>query len=644
MNNFTFGFTTDEEAAGYDSAAQKFTIHLTQEILDETDAETQDAMVKAAIDAAIAYAWENDLPALFREVDPPEVTLTAGLGAQAVADAATGGETAIKTDVDGATMGKDITPAVPDEVINTTSTLASAVGLNVNSASARASGTSLNRQIISYNTPLSEWNAGAGVNLAGGRITITDSQMRANPSTDAEERRRQPEIPNSWTLVIDPNRHKTVGDIIDAINGLSSLNVFASINATGDGIIIEDRTPEANSRGTFSISDTDANSKFAASMGIAGSVSQSQKTAADGVAAITSSVTHQIEVVETDSLNDIRQKINDLNAGYTATILVDGSNTPYRLSISGKSTGAAGAFNIDLSALGLTTENLTEAQDAKIAYGNANASTGLVLSSATNTFKGIINGIDLTITGVSDTPVTISCDSTSMDVKVRLQSFVDNYNNFREFLNKQMNYTITSSGIMVAEDGGTLWNSSIARAFDRDVNNLLQRRVEGIPGIYSLADLGITIRQNYNDVNEGIGGNSSTNTLHFDEDKFQAAWDRDPEAVEKFFFDEREYTDSSGKTTKVNYGWAQKFADLTDSLCGRADELGKVQSRIDTLTQTIDRNEQRVAYLEERLEWKRNMYLKQFYAMEQAMARMTSDMSAVTNIATSWAQNYSSGG
>ena len=227
---------------------------------------------------------------------------------------------------------------------------------------------------------------------------------------------------------------------------------------------------------------------------------------------------------------------------------------------------------------------------------------------------------------------------------VRLQSFVDNYNNFREYLNQQMQYEVTSSGILVAENGGTLWNSSIARAFDRDVNDLLQKRVEGIPGVYSLADLGITIRRNFDDVAEGIGGHSGTNTLVFDEEKFQAAWDRDPEAVQKFFFDERELVGSDGKTTTVNYGWAQKFSDLTDSLCGRADALGKVQARIDTLTETIDRNDQRVAYMEERLEWKRQMYLKQFYAMELAMAQMTSDMSAVGNIASAWSQNYSSGG
>ena len=100
-----------------------------------------------------------------------------------------------------------------------------------------------------------------------------------------------------------------------------------------------------------------------------------------------------------------------------------------------------------------------------------------------------------------------------------------------------------------------------------------------------------------------------------------------------------------GKVTTVNTGWAQKFSDVVDTLVGSAngDITGSAQSRIDTLSITIDRNDQRVAYLEERLEFKRQMYLKQFYAMEQAMERMTSDMSAVGNIASAWSSNYASG-
>jgi len=625
MNGFTFGFTTNLTDAGYDSPDQKFTFYLDETaLLAETNLAARDAMVRAAINAQIASVWNNGVfPSSINPGEPPQVQFTSAFTATpgsftdaALADAVSGGETAIKTTATGAVMGVTPQPAVYND-----SKIASSFGLNVNSTSASVNGTSLNRQIISHNTLLSELNGGAGVNMVGARIVIRDS------------------MGVTATLSI-PDMCKTVGDFMELFNRQNP-NVIAKISESGDGITFEDF---ASGTGTLSISDADSTSKFAESMGI--TVSKSEKDA-DGRIRFTKSETHRIEVEATDSLDDIRKKINDLNAGYSATILVDGSNTPYRLSLSSKQTGAAGAFNVDLSALGLTTETMSEAKDAKIVYGDASVSSGLVLSSSTNTFKGVINGADLTITGVSDTPVTITSASSAMDVLVSLRSFVENYNTFREQLNVDMYYEAsTTAGIQA---NSILWNSPIAKAFDRDVTNMLQKTVTGIPGIHSLAALGITMSSNAYDATTGTYDPTVTKVtgkLYFDEDKFMEVWERDPEGVQKFFFDQRETTDASGKKVTVNTGWAQQFSDMADRLIGSNDGAvtGKVQARLDVLDQSIFRNEQRIEFMEERLEFKRQMYLKQFYAMEQALARMTTDMSAVSNIASAWSSNYSAGG
>jgi len=350
---------------------------------------------------------------------------------------------------------------------------------------------------------------------------------------------------------------------------------------------------------------------------------------------ITASETHHIEIEATDSLDDIRQKINDLNVGYSASILVDGSNTPFRLSISGKQTGAAGAFNVDLSAIGLTTETMSRAQDAMLVYGDVNQSTGLILRSSTNTFNGVVSGMNLTITGTSNTPVTITSASSNLDVKVSLQTFVENYNRFREELNEAIAFEVVGGSV----SGRVLWNSPIAKAMDRELTKMLQERVTGIPGINTLADLGISIRRSLDDG----GHNRETGKLIFDEDKFEAAWARDPEGVQKFFFDEREYPNADGTTRKESIGWAQRFTDLADSFQGSSSGgNGQIMTRMDTLTIQIDRNDQRIDFMADRLEFKRQMYMKQFIAMEQAMARMTSDMSAVGNIANAWQSNWGS--
>jgi flagellar hook-associated protein 2 len=289
---------------------------------------------------------------------------------------------------------------------------------------------------------------------------------------------------------------------------------------------------------------------------------------------------------------------------------------------------------------------MSKAKDAKLVYGDINTSDGLVLTSSTNTFKGVINGIDLTITGVSDSPVTITSASSSADVKVILQQFVESYNAFREQLNEDLWFVASDKGI----NGNILWNSAVARDYDREVTNLLMKTFDGIPGIRSLADLGITIRQNFGDVRQFLDSknapmeiNKETNKLEFDESVFEEAWARDSEAMMKFFINEVERVSPTGEKYTVNIGYAQLFSDLTDRLTGGPDIVGKTPARLDALTFQIDRNEQRIAFMEERLEFKRQMYLKQFYAMEQAMSRMSADMSAVTNIASSWSSNYNSG-
>ena len=621
LNGMGFQFTTNPLAAGYSAGnGQTWTFYLGPEVFNETNPATQDALVKARIDATLADSrWAY----AFNGAAVPTVKLTAGMGAQAVADALTGGMTGIGSAIPTSQNGVTHVPAVPDTTIQVASSLASAFGLNVDTATSTANGSNLNKQIISFNTPLSELNAGAGVTTTGGKFIIQDSTGK------------------SAVITIDAKKHQTVGDILNEINRAGVL-VKAGINETGDGIVLTDI---GGGTKTFSCADADSTSKFAASLGIAQSIPQSKKDP-DGRLRISAPQTYRIEVEAKDSLDDIRKKINDLNAGYSATILVDGSSTPYRLSISSKNTGTAGAFNVDLSAIGLTTETVSEAKDAKITYGDANMANALVLKSSTNTFKNVINGADLTITGVSDSPVTITCASSATDVLVSLRSFVENYNTFREQLNNDMYFEVsTKKGIQA---NSILWNSPIARAFDREVTNMLQKTVTGIPGIRSLADLGITMSSNAYDAATNSYDPTMTKVtgkLYFDEEKFMKVWERDSEGVQKFFFNEMETTDKSGNKVTVKTGWAQKFTDMADNLIGSNDGSipGKVQARLDVLDQSMTRNEERIAFMEERLEFKRQMYLKQFYAMEQALAKMSSQSSSVANIMTSWSSNYSSG-
>lgn len=131
----------------------------------------------------------------------------------------------------------------------------------------------------------------------------------------------------------------------------------------------------------------------------------------------------EITATSTD-LNDVVGAINAAGAGITATKVasgVDASGTvQYRLQLVSAATGAAGAFTIyrgssaDVAAgtaVDLGTEagaaKIRTAQDAKITLW---AGTGAEqsISSTTNTFSGVLPGVDVSVNKVSTDPATIT--------------------------------------------------------------------------------------------------------------------------------------------------------------------------------------------------------------------------------------------
>ena len=488
--------------------------------------------------------------------------------------------------------------------------IAKSFGLDIDKAASSVDGSNLNLQKVSYSTKLSDLNGGKGVTMAGGKITITDSLGRTD------------------TLTINSSTHQTVGDIINAINGLN-VGVIAQISDSGDGIMLIDN---AGGSGNFSCMDADSMSRFAKDMKIAQTVTTAD---ADGKMRIDGSMTYKVDVVETDSLEDIRKKLNDLGGNFSASIINDGSSAPFRLMITGATTGAKGTMNIDLSCLGLDVQNLNEAKDAILVYGDPNSEGSLVMSSSSNTFKNAIDGIDVTVTGTSSTPITVSSALSSEAIKVALQTFVENYNKYQEELNVQTYYDPSYNNGTGA--GNILSNDRIARQFQQDIPNALLKRVYGVPGITSLMDLGVSIRSSIYDTD---GTNRETGKLVFDEEKFDALYAENPDAIRDFFFQERTIIEN-GEEITIKTGWAQAFMDVADRLTG---DNGSVFLEINKLDDQITKNDEASARMTQRLAFKEQQMLKKFYAMEQAMAKMSADLSTISAITTNWSSNYSSGG
>jgi flagellar hook-associated protein 2 len=114
---------------------------------------------------------------------------------------------------------------------------ATQLGLAVNDTVTAVNSGTLRRQTISRGTQLSSLNGGAGIALGDIRVTDSDGITKvADLNTFGEEA-------------------KTVGDVIDAINGLTN-GVEARINDAGDGILLVDT---AQGSSTFGVQDVAGN-------------------------------------------------------------------------------------------------------------------------------------------------------------------------------------------------------------------------------------------------------------------------------------------------------------------------------------------------------------------------------------------------
>src|SRR5690606_19161113 len=110
-----------------------------------------------------------------------------------------------------------------------------------------------------------------------------------------------------------------------------------------------------------------------------------------------------------DTLQDVATKIQEADIGIAASVISDGSaGTPYRLSLSAKEAGTDGAFVFDDGGLGFNATTLAEAQDAVVFYGSSDPANALVITSTTNTAKGLIPGVTIDLKATSDEPVQVT--------------------------------------------------------------------------------------------------------------------------------------------------------------------------------------------------------------------------------------------
>ena len=337
---------------------------------------------------------------------------------------------------------------------------AARLGIAVNGAVNSVNSGNLHLQTVSMNTLLSSFNGGAGV--AQGTVNLTNSSGQMA------------------TLTVDSSM-QTIGDVINTINSLSQANgldIQAGINSTGDGILLTD-----SSGGPGVLNVAEGNSTTAQDLNLLQTASPATQNS-QPVQVIDGGMTHTIKLAAGDSLEDLVTNINKLNAGVTASVVNDGSSTPYRLSLTSNQPGTAGAVIVNASQMGvpMSFTETVKPQNALVALGNAaDPSSSIQASSSSNNFTNLLPGVTLQVGQPTGQPVQIAVGVSNTALTNTVQSLVNDYNSFNTTMTTDTSYDTTSNtGAILADDPTTTQLSS-------DLSAIFNGQIFGDGSVQSLA-------------------------------------------------------------------------------------------------------------------------------------------------------------
>ncbi|MBS4152103.1 flagellar hook protein FliD [Stutzerimonas balearica] len=284
------------------------------------------------------------------------------------------------------------------------------------------------------------------------------------------------------------------------------------------------------------------------------------------------------------TLDDAAKAINDAGVGVQATLVR--SNGAVNLVLTSEDSGAANGFTYSLTGnAAASTVELSQPADARIRLGGSFGSGGIEMTSASNSFDNLIEGVSLTVSKVhsaGDAPLTLTVAQDKSATQAQAKSFIDAFNTLMGSID-----TLTASGSETASRG-TLAGDSSVRAIESRLNGLLRTPFGGV----SLIDFGISADRN--------------GKLTLDAARFEKAVAANPDAFEALFTGKDQLIDSLDKTV----------ATYTSSA------NGVLKNRLDTLDLNLRRIDEQFESLQTRYDNYYMRYLKQYTNMMQTMQSM----------------------
>ena len=319
-----------------------------------------------------------------------------------------------------------------------------------------------------------------------------------------------------------------------------------------------------------------------------------------------------IAVSDTATLSEVRDAINNSkdNKSINATIITD--DTGQRLVFSAKNSGleneikitvadddanntdTAGLSRLAFDSAGVQNVNqVVEAVDASITIDGA-----VNVSSATNEFKNVIDGITITAKkaqGIDDDLSKLTVEENNDNIKAGLNTFIESYNELLDLSNK-----LGKSG----EDGaGVMAGDSLLRGVMSKLRQEITNSVDlGDGNSLSLSQLGVSADR--------------YGKLSLDNERLDEQVKNDVDLVQQFFIGEN----------KDEGGFGQSFDELMNFYT-KSD--GLIQNRIESKEgQLRDISDERISFARKMESLESRLYA-QYNSMDLLVANLNSTSSYI---------------
>ncbi len=292
------------------------------------------------------------------------------------------------------------------------------------------------------------------------------------------------------------------------------------------------------------------------------------------------------------TVGGLMDAINSLGIGVQATL----NDAATGLAITDTASGSESLVIADTGS-GVAASSLGIAGTGTVQTVGGASVTALV-GPAESSDATVTSGLSFTLKQVTNDEITIDVQNDSSTVVSAAESLVSQYNLLVDKIDSLTFFNADTDEV------GLLFGSSETLRIQTGYSRLLSGRIVGAGDLKSIGQVGL--------------GFNDTGKLELSTSKLQDAIENGSQDVEEFF--------STSDT-----GLAAKLDSLAEKLAGGTN--GMLLNRSETLTTQIEFNNDRIESLNDRLENERERLLRQYYSMEQAIAKIQSNQQAVSQIA-----------